>query len=317
MSQNIKKKYVHNCIINFEVKNLNKYKEIVEAVKKYVESNIECAISSDDVAKEVKYSLRQLNRIFSMSTGITVSEYIRWNKLAKSLFELKYSDNSVIDIALKYGYESQEGYMRAFKDNFSLNPGEYRKTKLQVSAKNWHINQFIHQSAHNALYEGLCRFGNVDNWIIVKPDRIWVSARMNTTNLPPGEFYNACEREGVVSKTSSLSDIISMGGAYFPSNDNIGLCFGAELKDDFPLELMSGFEIIRVPQSKYVVFNYPKYSIENHGDAIYSTWKSQKDYDIAAQGLKWTFGKMPIFEVDDEETGYTLFFPVSDTVEAD
>jgi AraC family transcriptional regulator len=104
------------------VKDLNKYQEIVEAVKKYIESNIECVISPDDVANEINYSLRQLNRIFSMSTGITVGKYLRWNKLVKSLFELKYSDNPIIDIALKYGYESQESYMRAFKESFSINP---------------------------------------------------------------------------------------------------------------------------------------------------------------------------------------------------
>ncbi len=136
-----------------------------------------------------------------MSTGITVGEYIRWNKLARSLFELKYTDNPIIDIALKYGYESQESYMRAFKESFSLNPGEYRKSKQQVTAKNWHINQFIHQSAHNTLDNGFFRRGNVDNWIIVKPERIWASARRNTANLPAGEFYNTCVQEGIMSKT--------------------------------------------------------------------------------------------------------------------
>ncbi len=293
---------------------MNKYQEIVEATKKYIESNIECSVSPDDAAKEINYSLRQLNRIFSMSTGITVGEYIRWSKLAKSLFELKYSDNPVIDIALKYGYESQESYTRAFKDNFSLNPGEYRKTKQQVTAKNWHINQFIHQSAHNALAEGLYRRGNVDNWIIMKPDRIWVSGRRNTENLPSGKFYDVCEREGIMRKVGALSNVISICGAYFPSNDNSGLCFGAEVEEDYPPELLSEFEIFRVPQSKYVVFNYPKYPMENHGDAIYSTWHAQKDYDIAAQGMKWNLKKMPIFE-DDDEMGYVLFFPVSDVLE--
>ncbi|MDF2544084.1 MAG: DNA-binding protein AraC-type, partial [Herbinix sp.] len=241
----------------------------------------------------------------------------RWSKLAKSLFALKYSDNPVIDIALKYGYESQESYTRAFKYNFSLNPGEYRKTKQQVTAKNWHMNQIIHQSAHNALDEGLFRCGTVDNWKIVKPDRIWVSARRNTENLPAGKFYGICEQEGIIRKVSTLSNVISIGGAYFPSNDNSGLCFGAEVEDDYPLELLSEFEfeIFRVPQSKYVVFNYPKYPIENHGDAIYSTWYAQKDYDISAQGLEWNLEKMPIFEDDDDEMGYTLFFPASDVAE--
>jgi AraC-like DNA-binding protein len=297
------------------VKHLNKYQEIVKATKKYVESNLECAVSPDDAAKEINYSLRQLNRIFSMSTGITVGEYIRWSKLAKSLFELKYSDNPVIDIAVKYGYESQESYTRAFKDNFSLNPGEYRKTKQQITAKNWHINQFIHQSAHNALNEGLFRRGNVDNWIIVKPDRIWVSARRNTENLPSGKFYDVCEREGIVRKIGALSNVISIGGAYFPSKDNSGLCFGAEVEKDYPFELLSEFEIFHVPQSKYVIFNYPKYPIENHGDAIYSTWHAQKDYNIAAKNLKWNLKEMPIFEDDDDEIGYTLFFPASDVAE--
>ncbi|BCK01576.1 helix-turn-helix domain-containing protein [Anaerocolumna chitinilytica] len=293
---------------------MNKYQEIVETAKKYIHSK-ECPVTPDDAAKEINYSLRQLNRMFSMSTGITASEYIRWSKLAKSLFDLKYSDNPVIDIALKYGYESQESYTRAFKDNFSLNPGEYRKAKQQVNAKNWHINQFIHQSAHNALDKGLFRCGNVNSWIIVKPDRIWVSARRNTENLQAGKFYDICEREGIMRKVDALSNVISIGGAYFPSHDNSGLCFGAEVEEDYPLEFLSEFEVFRVPQSKYVVFNYPKYPIDNHGDAIYSTWHAQKDYDIAAQGLKLNFKKMPIFENDDDDMGYTLFFPASDVAE--
>jgi AraC-like DNA-binding protein len=293
---------------------MQQYQEIVEAVKKYVEKSIECSISPDDVAKETNYSLRQLNRIFTMTTGITVGEYIRWNKLAKSLFELKYSDNPIIDIALKYGYESQESYMRAFKDSFSLNPGEYRKTKQQVTARNWHINQLIHQAAHDTLDKGLFRRGNVDTWIIVKPDRLWASARRNTEKLPAGAFYDVCVREGVMRKTGALPGVISIGGAYFPSDDNSGLCFGAEVAEDYPVELLDGFEIIRIPQSKYVVFNYPRYPTENHGDAIYSTWHAQKDYDNATQGLKWTFGEMPVFEDDDEETGYTLFFPAAEVL---
>lgn len=294
---------------------MSKYQEIVEATKKYLESNIECPVTPDDAAKEINYSLRQLNRIFSMSTGITVSEYIRWSKLAISLFDLKYSENPVIDIALKYGYESQESYTRAFKDNFSLNPGEYRKAKQQVNAKNWHINQFIHQSAHNALDKGLFRCGNVNSWEIVKPDRIWVSARRNTENLQAGKFYDMCEQEGIMRKVDALSNVISIGGAYFPSNDNSGLCFGAEVEEDYPLESLSEFEIFCVPQSIYVVFNYPKYPIEDHGDAIYSTWHAQKNYDIASQGLKWNFKKIPIFEEDDE-MGYTLFFPAYDVAES-
>ena len=290
---------------------MNKYHETVEAAKRYVDSNIESAVSPENVAKEVRYSLKQLNRIFSMATGITIGEYIRWSKLAKSLFELKYSDKPIIDIALKFGYESQESYTRAFKDNFSLNPGEYRKTRHPVIAKNWHINQFIHQSAHSALSKGLYTCRNVDNWIVVKPDRLWVSARKNTKNLHPSKFYSL-PGDDLLERAFTLPNVISGGGAYFPSVDYGGLSFGVEVAADYPPDLLNGFEMVHVPQSKYIVFNYPKYPMENHGDAIYSTWNAQKNCDISEQGLKWAFDKMPIFEDDHEEMGYTLWFPACD-----
>jgi len=132
---------------------INYYVDIAESVKKYIERNIEQGVSPSDTAKAANYSLKQLNRIFFMVTGLTIGEYIRWNKLAKALFELKHSDASIISIALKYGYDSQEAFTRAFKENFSVTPGEYKKMKSGFTAKNWHINQFIHQTAHNFLTE--------------------------------------------------------------------------------------------------------------------------------------------------------------------
>lgn len=293
---------------------MNKHTEIVESARKFIELNIEKGVSPDETAGATNYSLKQLNRVFSMITGLTLGEYIRWNKLTRALFDLKYSDTPIIDIAHKYGYESQEGFTRAFKDNFSINPGVYRKTKQQVTAKNWHINQFIHQAAHDALNKGVYKRENVESWIIVKPDRIWASARRNIENLPVSAFYDICGLEGLMNRTGMLPNVIFEGGAYLPKNQVNQLCFGVEVEADYPLDLLSEFEIIHIPQSKYVVFNCPKYPIENHGDVIHSTWSAQKDYDIKAQGLKWDYINAPIFEQDNEETGYTLLFPVTELV---
>ncbi|MDR2972941.1 MAG: AraC family transcriptional regulator, partial [Bacteroidales bacterium] len=95
---------------------MNYYMEVTEFVKKYIECNVENGVTSDSAAKTANYSLKQLNRIFSLITGLTLGEYIRWYKLTQALFDLKYSEMSIIDIAFKYGYESQEAFTRAFKD---------------------------------------------------------------------------------------------------------------------------------------------------------------------------------------------------------
>lgn len=67
------------------------YNKIMETAKNYVNENIEQGISVEDLAHHLSYSVKQLNRIFVMMTGITPSEYLRWTRLIKAVFELKYT----------------------------------------------------------------------------------------------------------------------------------------------------------------------------------------------------------------------------------
>ena len=318
---------------------MNYYIEVTEFVKKYIERNIENNITSDDAARTANYSLKQLNRIFSLTTGLTLGEYIRWYKLTQALFDLKYSKISIIDIAFKYGYESQEAFTRAFKDVFSLNPGKFRKSKYEVAAKNNHISKFIHDEEHKYYYrKGIYPKLNIESWIITKPNRIWASARRNHNNLSVQEFYENCEHEGVMQKAMSIPDVIIEGGAYLPTelynkekwqkylqakingSKSNGyrwfrkweLSFGIEVEENCPLDILYDFEVINIPQSKYIVFNCEINSCDNHDDVVKSAWNAQKDYDVTSNGLIWAFDKIPYFETFNKETGYTLWFPVSD-----
>ena len=90
------------------------------------------------------------------------------------------------------------------------------------------------------------------------------------------------------------------------------LSFGVEVEENYPLDVLHDFEVINIPQSKYVVFNCKKNADNNHDHVVKSTWSAQKDYDVTSHGLKWAFDKIPYFEAKDEETGYTLWFPVSE-----
>lgn len=62
-------------------------------------------------------------------TGITLNEYIRRRKLSKAACELVETTKSIIDIAIFYGYGSQEAFTRAFKDMYGLTPKAYRVNK--------------------------------------------------------------------------------------------------------------------------------------------------------------------------------------------
>jgi AraC-like DNA-binding protein len=317
--------------------------EVAESVKKYIECNVERNINLDDAAKAANYSLKQLNRIFSMATGLTLGEYVRSYKLIQALFELKYSAMPIIDIAFKYGYESQEAFTRAFKDVFSVTPGDYRKRKSEIVGKNGHIRKFIHDKEHEYYYrKGIYSRENIESWIITKPNRIWASARRNTENFSVGKFYAACNHENAMQKAAAISDAIMIGGAYLPTeifnrekyqsylqakiDDNKSngwkwfrkweLSFGVELEENYPLDSLQDFEILHIPSSQYMVFHHAKYGsacielAEKQDSVMKSAWNAQKDYDIATDGLKWAFDTIPYFEEDSKETGYTLWFPV-------
>lgn len=93
----------------------------------FIETNLGNDISIDDIAREAAFSRWHFQIVFSSAVGETVKEYIRKRRLSNSLNLLKLTDQRLIDISLEAGFESQEAYTRAFKNQFGITPGEYRK----------------------------------------------------------------------------------------------------------------------------------------------------------------------------------------------
>jgi AraC family transcriptional regulator len=75
-----------------------------------------------------------LQRVFSIVTDIPLSEYIRRRRLTLAAFELQHSSVKIIDLALKYGYESPEAFARAFNSVHGTNPSSARDKGVQLKA---------------------------------------------------------------------------------------------------------------------------------------------------------------------------------------
>lgn len=95
----------------------------------YIELNLDKNIEYKKLAKIVGINEFILQRIFVFLTDISLSEYIRKRRLSKAYEELKISNNKIIDIALKYNYESAVSFSRAFKKEFQITPSYLRKNK--------------------------------------------------------------------------------------------------------------------------------------------------------------------------------------------
>ena len=92
----------------------------------YIEDNLTGSISYDDAAKIACCSSYYFQRIFSYVLGISVSEYIRRRRMTAAAFELQSSDDKVLDISLKYGYDSPTAFNRAFQSVHGVPPSAAR-----------------------------------------------------------------------------------------------------------------------------------------------------------------------------------------------
>lgn len=93
----------------------------------YIEANLTEEIPYDKLAQAAHCSVYHFQRFFTYISGIPLSEYIRRRKLSCAALELQQSDIKIIDLAVKYGYESSTSFSRAFLSLHGVTPTEARK----------------------------------------------------------------------------------------------------------------------------------------------------------------------------------------------
>lgn len=92
----------------------------------YIEENLSGEIDFNEVARIALCSEYHFKRMFSFLAGVSLSEYIRRRRLTLAAFELKDHNAKVIDVAIKYGYNSPDSFARAFQSLHGITPSEAR-----------------------------------------------------------------------------------------------------------------------------------------------------------------------------------------------
>ena len=96
----------------------------------YIEDHITEDISTENIAKAVGVSPFYFQKGFAMLCGFSVAEYIRNRKLALAGNDLLITDDKVIDIAMKYGYDSPDSFTKAFTRFHGVSPSSVRKDEV-------------------------------------------------------------------------------------------------------------------------------------------------------------------------------------------
>lgn len=106
---------------------MNYYKEL-NTIVIYIESNLRNKISYSDLALAVGFSTPHVRDIFRRSFNKPLAKYILERKISHVAHELSKSNKSLIDLALEYGFETYEVFIRAFKRITGMTPSQFKKS---------------------------------------------------------------------------------------------------------------------------------------------------------------------------------------------
>ena len=219
----------------------------------YVEAHLTDDIDYEAAAREAASSVFHFQRMFSMLVGYTLGDYIRMRRLSLAADELHRTNGKIIDIALRYGYDTPESFSRAFARFHGITPTEARRGGK--------IKSFSRLSV-KLILDG----GNLMDYRIEKRDALKVVCKKKQVNKPQGDtatadisaFWGACSTDGTMEKLCKYANFDNLHGI-------LGICFSGEMADSgFPYGIGAewngtpvtdeSFDLVEIPAYTYAVF---------------------------------------------------------------
>ena len=108
------------------------WQTVMNNVIDYIEDNLEDEISLETAAKIAGYSTWEFQRMFSFVAHTSFGDYVRRRKMTSAAEDILLRNDKIIDIALKYGYDSPASFTRAFNRTFGTTPSSVRKSKFHL-----------------------------------------------------------------------------------------------------------------------------------------------------------------------------------------
>ena len=223
---------------------MNYITEMQKAID-YIEDNLDKDINFEKVSKEVGMSSFYFHRIFTAIIGISPTAYIRNRRLTVSAQEISKNNENILDIALKYGFESHEAFSRAFKNFHGVVP---KMAKIDG-------NEFKNFSRANLEFE--VNTNNVLNYRIETRDTIKVLAFFRQFNIENKDeipkYWKELKESGNLEKISNnyKKDLL---GICIGTQSDFEYKYGIGIEQTEDVETNIEIEKIEIPKSTWVVF---------------------------------------------------------------
>lgn len=288
----------------------------MNAAVEYIENNLTDKIDLSEAAKKACCSSYNFQRMFSFITGVSLAEYIRRRRLTQAALEFQNSNAKVIDVALKYGYDSPVSFSRAFTNMHGITPNgakksgaklkAYPKISFQISITGEDEMNYRIETKEAFDIFGIETVASLSGEKgFVSPAQLWQNSHKN------GDYERLFEASGALPDFVA-DDLCKIHGAenYRKTGENTFpymLC--AFVSESSKTE---GYTVQHIPSQTYAVFPSEKFKwdddffeiLNNLHRRFYSEWLPTANYERVDGANFEIYGGTP-------EYGYIeLWFPV-------
>lgn len=282
----------------------------------YVENNLINEIDMNVVAQMACCSSYNFQKMFSFITEISLVEYIRRRRLTLAAFEIQNSDVKIIDVALKYGYESPVSFSRAFQALHGIAPSlarndgvilkAYPRISFQISIKGENEMEYRIETKEAFDIFGIETIGSsIGDDSYQNPAELWQKCRKNglyeklfkdSGDLPPFISQDLCKIHGAINYRKTEENTFPYMLCCFVGNNSN----------------TEGYNIAHIPAQTYAIFPSKKFRWDKDFSTVlntlqkrfYSEWLPTSNYEKVDGAEFEIYG-------GNEEYGYIeLWYPV-------
>lgn len=299
--------------------------QMVDEIDLCIKSKRDEDMTLASLSRKFGYSEFYISRKFREVSGMRLRDYLRYRSLAFALKDIRDTDESILEIAMDYGFSSNEAFTRAFREAYGVNPSEYRKNPVPVVLRT-QIHPFdcyllgiggtgmapttedvkvyfatipAHKFLHIRNYESI---GYWDFW-------------QKQAKIPGQDCETIC---GLLESIPEKLD--DMGGSEADSgsgqimafiNEPTGrICswgiplaesYGVRLPPDYSGPVPEQMRLMDVPEGEYIVFEHGPFDFETQNQSVEAKIEAaMKEFDYAASGytLDTTPGRVFYFYHD-------------------
>lgn len=274
------------------------------------------SLTPGDVSAAANYSPRHAERLFRELTGKSIAQYLRLVRLTGSAERLLGTNDAVVDVALDAGFDSHEGFSRAFFRSFRVLPGAYRRDPVPIPL----FLQFpvdavrlLQRKMEETDMEQTSAVVTVTP--ISRPRRKLIALRAKRAM----EYLSFCEEMGcewmglfnsIPEKIDTCALVELPAQLTLPGTSPVAA--GVEVPDGYdPVKVPQGYELLQLEAGELLYFQTAPYEDEEaYCAAIDSAVEAAEHYDSARYGFAYDLDAPKYNYGAEGATGARLALPV-------